>query len=326
MVQLSTLGHTMRTMPANKPTGLLLVILCLFCEGCVHYSTPAERDASFSPYKDVKVGQESLRKYLLDRSAALFMAEELDTTRVSTNIIRIINTSMWRGTAAAIDRRGYFLTAAHCLERGQFWVAFLRAGKIQVERARIVWRGDVAKKEPDLAVLSIATPIDQAFEWATEFTNGTPIMDVGLSLNDHSRVLKTQCMAGKILKVSDGSGTSPPHYTVISHDSPLRHGDSGGPLILSDGQLLGINVSGDIGIQWRHLLIEPLYYEAHRPNLEWLREVIDKDAALQSLSWPNQSRGRVKTPGQRADGRLGGWQFYSCGVDRWSEADEVTRC
>src|ERR1035438_10391578 len=115
-----SLGHTMRTMPANKPTGLLLVILCLFCAGCVHYSTPAERDASFSPYKDVKVGQESLRKYLLDRSAALFMAEELDTTRVNTNFIRILNTSTWRGTAAAIDRCGYFLTAAHCVKRGQF--------------------------------------------------------------------------------------------------------------------------------------------------------------------------------------------------------------
>jgi hypothetical protein len=33
--------------------------------------------------------------------------------------------------------------------------------------------------------------------------------------------------------------------------------------------------------------------------------------------WPNKSRGRVKTPGQRADGRLGGWKFYSFGVSRW---------
>ena len=41
---------------------------------------------------------------------------------------------------------------------------------------------------------------------------------------------------------------------------------------------------------------------------------------------PNKPRGRVKTPGQRADGRLGGWKFYSFGVERWSEADEVTRC
>src|ERR1035437_9670026 len=40
---------------------------------------------------------------------------------------------------------------------------------------------------------------------------------------------------------------------------------------------------------------------------------------------PNKSRGRVKTPRQRAGGRLGGWKVYSCGVDRWSETDGVTR-
>ena len=27
------------------------------------------------------------------------------------------------------------------------------------------------------------------------------------------------------------------------------------------------------------------------------------------IAMPNKSRGHVKTPGQRADGRLGGWQF-----------------
>ena len=267
---------------ARVKTTLQVASLCLFCAGCVHYRTPAERDASFVPYQEVKVGQEGLRKYLVERSATLIVAAELDPTCVSTNFVRFGNLITWRGAAAAIDQRGYFLTAAHCLEQGQFWVAFPRAGKIQVERARIVWRGNVAKQEPDLAVLSIATPLDQVFDWAAEWTNGTTILDVGLSYNGHSRVVKTQCMAGKILRSSDGPGTSPPLFTVITHDSPLRHGDSGGPLVLSDGRLLGINVSGEIGVQWRHLLIEPLYYQAHRPNLEWLREVIDKDAALAS--------------------------------------------
>jgi len=276
--------------PANRPTGVLLVILCLFCAGCVHYGTSAERDASFSPYKDAKVGRESLRKYLVDRSAVLLLADRLDTTFFSTNSFRIANTNAWHGTAAAIDRRGYFLTAAHCVKKGQFWLAFLQDGKLQAEHARIVWRGDVEKQEPDLAILSVSLPIGHAFEWASDFTNGTPVVDVGMSLDDHSRVLKTQCMAGKILKISDRSGNSPPHYTVISHDSPLRHGDSGGPLVLSDGRLLGINVSEMLDFHWSHLSFEPEHGEAHRPNLVWLRKVIDKDAALQSSSWSNKIR------------------------------------
>ena len=277
----------MSTTPANMPTGpgLLLLILCLFCAGCVHYSTPAARDASFLSYKDAKVGQESLRKYLIDRSGALFMAEELDATHVSTNFIWISNTIAWYGMAAAIDRRGYFLTAAHCVDRGQFWLAFLRDGKLQVERARIVWRGDVKKREPDLAILRVSLPISQTFEWAAEFTNGTPVIDVGLSLGDDSHVLKTQCMAGKILKVSEALSADSSDYEVVSHNSPLRHGDSGGPLVLSDGRLLGINVSEKLDFQWSHLSFEPEHGEAHRPNLVWLRKVIDADAALQSLSW-----------------------------------------
>jgi hypothetical protein len=274
----------MSTTPINRPTEVLLVILCLFCAGCVHYSTPTERDASFSPYKDGKVGQESLRKYLIARSAALFMAGELDTTRVSTNSMWISNSIGWSGTAAAIDQRGYFLTAAHCVKRGQFWLAFLRDGKLQIERARVVWRGDVKTREPDLAILCVSRPISQTFEWAAEFTNESPVIDVGLSFGDHTHVLKTQCMAGKILKVSEALSADSSDYEVVSHNSPLRHGDSGGPLVLSDGRLLGINVSETLDFQWSRLSFEPEYGEAHRPNLVWLRKVIDADAALQSLS------------------------------------------
>ena len=78
-------GNIMKTppapfTPANMPTGLLLVILCLSCASCVHYSTPAERNASFSAYKDVKVGEESLRAHLITRSGILLEAENLNTT------------------------------------------------------------------------------------------------------------------------------------------------------------------------------------------------------------------------------------------------------
>jgi len=130
-------------------------------------------------------------------------------------------------------------------------------------------RRDLAKQEPDLAVLSIATPLDHFFEWASEFTNATPVMAVGLSYNDHSRVIKTQCMAGKILNLSD--------------DSPLRRGDSGGPLVLSDGRLIGINVSETLDFKVSQLSFEPAHSEANRPNLAWLREIIDKDAPLKDL-------------------------------------------
>ena len=270
----------MRTRAANKPTAFLLIILCLSAAGCVRFSTPAERDASFSPHYNAKVGAEDLWAYLIARAGILIGAESLAPTALNTNSVRFATKkALAYGTAAPIDERGYFLTAAHSVGKGQVWVGFRRNGKSQVERARIVWRGDKKKEEPDLAVLCVSQPIGSTFQWAANFTNGSPVVHVGLRVDDHARHLQPQCMAGRVLKVSEALSADSLDYTVVSHSSPLRPGDSGGPLVLSDGRLLGINVMVRPDFQWSHLSFEQ-HSEAHRPDLLWLRKIIDADAAL----------------------------------------------
>ena len=266
--------------PANMRTGLLL-ILCLSCAGCVHFSTPAQRDASFARYRDARVGTEDLWEYLIARSGILVGAESLHMTSAGTNSIRFnIKKTFGYATAAPIDQRGYFLTAAHNVEKGQVWLGFRRDDRVQVEHARIVWRGDKEKREPDLALLCVSHPIDRTFQWAEEFTNGSPVVDVGLSWDDHSRNLKPQCMAGKVVKVSEPLHAASLDYTVVSHSSPLRPGDSGGPLLLCDGRLVAINIGYRLDFQWSHLSFGQ-HSEAHRPDLAWLRRIIETDAALQ---------------------------------------------
>src|ERR1043166_2365737 len=99
---------------ANMRTGLLLVVLCLSCAGCVHHNTSAQRNASFWPYLDAKVGEENLWKYLSARSAVLIMAERLGTNslRPNTFSFRTSSTNHWRGVGGPIDRGGYFLPRA----------------------------------------------------------------------------------------------------------------------------------------------------------------------------------------------------------------------
>ena len=274
----------MLAMPANRTTAILLVILCLSWAGCVHLSTPAERDASFSPYKEARIGQESLWNYLIYRSGVLLSAESFDTTSTGEHSFHFTGKgSGGFGTAAAIDKRGYFLTAAHCVEQGQFRLAFLHDGKMQVEPVRIVWRGDMKKREPDLAILCVSRPIGPTFQWAAEFTNGSPVVDVGLRLDDDARNSQPQLMAGRVLDISHALSADSLGYAVVSHSSPLRPGDSGGPLVLSDGRLLGINFYVRKGFQWSHFSFEQ-HSEAHRPDLVWLQKVIDADAALQAMS------------------------------------------
>jgi S1-C subfamily serine protease len=279
----------MRAKTTGTATGIFLLVFCLFSAGCVRYSTSARRDASFSPYAGAKVGQVSLREFLLARSAVLFEGGQLSVTASGTNsrVVGMKGTVSGFGAAAAIDRRGYFLTAAHCVKQGPFTLLFLDQGRLQAQPARVVWRGDVSKKEPDLAILRVSLPLRDVFDWMPAFTNGESIVAVGVSLV-RNQPMKTQCMAGKILRLAPGPEAVAPRYLRISHDAPLHHGDSGGPLVSSDGRLVGINCTLDLEPPWTRFSIEPVSADAERPDLEWLGRLISQDAALQSGASTNQ--------------------------------------
>jgi len=273
----------MRSKATGAPAGIFLLIFCFFSAGCVHYSTPAGRDASFSPYAGTKVGQVSLREFLLARSAALFEGDQLSVTSSGTNsrILWIKGTVSGIGAAAAIDRRGYFLTAAHCVKNGPISLVFHDKGQMVAQPARVVWCGDVSKKEPDLAILQVSLPLQFVFDWMPAVTNGASIVAVGVGPVPHQPIMQTQCMAGNILRLAQGSEAVLPHYICITHDAPLHHGDSGGPLVSTDGHLVGINCSVDVELQWKHFSIEPVSGDAQRPDLEWLSQLIRQDVTLQ---------------------------------------------
>jgi hypothetical protein len=277
----------MRSKTTGAVAGILLLIFCFLSGGCEHYNTPAIRDASFLPYAGAKVGQVSLREFLRARSALVFEGDQLSFGTNSRDFW-IKGTIFGIGSAAAIDRRGYFLTAAHCVQKGPFLLLFFDKGQPQARPARVVWRGDDSKKQPDLALLQVPFPLQDVFEWTPTFTNGERIVAAGVNLLPDN-VINRQYMAGKILRLDTGSETVVPHYICISHDAPLHAGDSGGPLVSTDGRLVGINSDGVIGrLWWASFSVGTVYSEAERPDLEWLRQLIQQDAAAQSGTPTNQ--------------------------------------
>jgi hypothetical protein len=264
---------------------LVPVIAGFLGGGCIHHSTNTVRDASFKPYKDCSVGSMNLRRHLLLRSAILFRSDHLNMTEQSNetnaSTCSITGTNNWCGTAAAIDHRGYFLTAAHCLEKGHFWLAFLNGNQMQVLPARVVWKGNGSKTQPDLAVLHVALTLTNVFDWSDACAPGDKVVAVGTSMEipqTSKPMLKTQCMGGKALRTQDDPKTIPTS-TLVSHDVPVRPGDSGGPLAALDGRLIGINIEVELGFQYKHLSFEPEHAVAVRPDLEWLHKTIEQDAA-----------------------------------------------
>jgi hypothetical protein len=210
--------------------------------GCYHPSSTPERKASFAPYAGLKlddpsIGQPvSLEGYLALRSGLL--------TRAGTTGVSV-------GSVAAIDSRGYYLTAAHCVEGNDFelqvpCVTVDRSStppvaKIEVisRTAEVVWRGDVEKGEPDLAVLCDRRPPDAVFSWGTDPKAGGSVVAAGADYEKRIVDFTAGGLGGKLLGTQTMKSPSGP-WTALITSLPAHGGDSGGAVATTDGQLLGI--------------------------------------------------------------------------------------
>lgn len=267
-------------------TCAVFLLLCFsFLTGCNHVSTTAERNTSFAPYagitiRDAKLGAEiSLQGYIALRTALVLVANSAQPSRVGF------------GSAVAIDSRGYFLTASHCVAGDktplQVWRHLPRGRKLTEpisvsEEAEVVWRGDVSKGEPDLAVLHDPRPPDLVFEWAPEIKIGESAVAAGLNYEQPLVASLTSAAAGGKVLGSVEQTTSTPSWLKLTGNLPIHGGDSGGPLAATDGRLLGINYL--IG-RVLHLTLRPAFLPlgwvstAARPDLAWLSRLIDEDYA-----------------------------------------------
>lgn len=130
------------------------------------------------------------------------------------------------GSAAAISDNGIFLTAYHNVKEAKsIWVVSRSEEYPYFNRAEVVW----FDKSLDLAALKSSVLTPDYFLPRKE----SPKVDSTVI----SGGLKGGLSAGLIVKVELDSGGVP----EIKHDSPLKRGDSGGPLIDSEGYLIGIN-------------------------------------------------------------------------------------
>jgi len=193
-------------------------------------------------------------------------------------------TKLWIGSVTAIDRRGYFLTAAHCVGAGKIYLVFKQGARLRIEPGRVVWRSDVSRNGPDIAVLRVSGGLARVFEWADKFKVDDVVFGAGPNFTS-TRNFGYGVFAGKIANVTAQSAGNP-YGSIISHNGPARPGDSGGPLVSENGRLLGVNTGGlamfEIG---GHIVPLPFVHRsyAYRPDLRWLTQIMDDDFARHVL-------------------------------------------
>lgn len=202
------------------------------------------------------------------------------------------------GVAAAIASDGYFLTAGHAVRAATSLTLVVLvlpengAPQIRQAPARVVWVPNNRKKEPDIAIVYADIGPIEPFDLADE----PPEVD--------DKILSTSWehkAAGALVVVPTFSGgrvlaatmhkplTATPAHTVIRHDAPLIPGDSGGPIVDGDGNLIGINTTVSFPFsfwKWlalrlslvsRQIDVRNFYAEAIMPDPRWAQEVINHD-------------------------------------------------
>jgi len=256
---------------------LVLPILGLLTSGCAFRQSESTRAASFRPHVDGKLGEVDIATYLQSRVAMLISSSQNPTNLWAAGDMRVPGGSNL-GCAVAIDGRGYFLTAAHCLKHEFVYLLLNESQTTRALRARVVWQGSRRAGQPDLAVLHVRRPLTHTFDWADEVRSAEPAMAVGLSWSK-KELRGFILLGGKILGCQEAVGEV--GRLRIANDVPLQSGDSGGPLVDAEGRLIGINTEATPPFVHWLLPSQVLPMVAERPNPKWLAELIQDDVARQ---------------------------------------------
>ncbi len=271
---------------------LVVAFTLSFGVGCKTVEPPpvndAVREASFVPFKGVSVGDELLSRHVQKRTAFLLSGVDLpEVTNADETSVSGEGDSpglVYYGSAAAIDRRGYFVTAAHCVEDNpdKLRLTFLNDGAITVRRARVVYMGNPLTDNSDFAIVHVPVTLSDVFDWADQFKMEDPVMCSGSKQQgDGSQKSFKMVMSGGVIKTLENRAVSGNSYQIIRHSAPIYHGNSGGPLVDVQGRLVGINFSATFS---GGLVRKPAmkYSSAIRPDPEWLQEIIEADSRSQN--------------------------------------------
>jgi S1-C subfamily serine protease len=180
--------------------------------------------------------------------------------------------------AVAIDKRGYFLTAAHVVNNPPVNLIFLDGQQMRVEAARVVASSPKkSKSNIDLAILRVPVDLCDSFDWA-EAPNARAkdvAFEIGsreISWTETSLTVGTALFAGGVKRIIQ----YPAGGCLILTDLPTREGDSGGPLFNSSGQLLGV-LSGTT----RRTFFRRPISVITRPDTVWVGDSIKADQQKQ---------------------------------------------
>lgn len=233
----------------------------------------ATKPASLNGWTAAEIDGQPAQDWLWERSAIVVGGAEDFTAVFGPDRTRMQRTSPGddkadAGSAVPVTADGYFLTAAHCVEKAPLWIV-LRTEDNQPERfaARIVWVGDESIGGPDLALVHIDAPTPRYLTVDDKPSLPKQVLCCG------SGIGSLRWCAGHGVSVGGGSYRGVP-CTLTVHTSPVSLGDSGGPAVDAAGAFIGVNIEVEVQLDGTDA-----HATAIRPGEQWLRDRIAEDRA-----------------------------------------------
>jgi hypothetical protein len=138
------------------------------------------------------------------------------------------------GLACGIAADDYLLTVAHVVGKYN-WVAGYIGGRVVIRRAEVVAKRNFDRPGAEFAILRTEAGIDHPIGLTRASGVHRPIFVLVASRTGDASV---QCLGASIVKTSDAVGDA--NCVVLFTDLPTWSGDSGGPALDGDGNLVGV--------------------------------------------------------------------------------------
>jgi S1-C subfamily serine protease len=257
--------ETVRSISPALYLACALVVLTTSCR-ILHEHTEETQKRAFEPFIGHKIGDELLWPYLQNRTRVVVNRDE---------------EGAYIGLAAIISEDNYLLSAAHLVQDGN-----LKLGSLHdfIEKRSMKDLSDVRVvrifEELDLAILKQTShfdPLQPHF-----FHNLRPHVEQGSRIFSTGNLLATKASSGVVVTVSTNrlslDGNVKEDFYSHTLTAPLRHGDSGGPIVNLEGDLVGIVSEARVGIFAEPM--KPRSYAGMIPN-DLLWAIINQDRADQ---------------------------------------------